>query len=181
MFIGPCMMRQSNWEQVSMCFRLSRDVQGVRCTEIMLRQIPNSIIGNSPCTACLSIILWKNWRTDSFSQKRPLQDSYQFQRICRTWLRMINWSSSMRMSQTSMVMHFTWNAGVWKPVGLGNKTPKHIDDHIGCFGCWVLSRHLFHSDCSFDDSSGHCHCWKISQLHEKNQNIFSSYHDRYQA
>ena len=55
MFIRPCMMRQSNWEQVSMCFHLSPDVQGVRCTEIMLRQLPNSIIGNSSCTTCLSI------------------------------------------------------------------------------------------------------------------------------
>ena len=145
--------------KVSMCFHLSPDVQGVRCTETMLRQIPNSIIGNSPCTTCLSIILWKNWRTDSFSPNRPLQHSYQFQRICTTWLRMINWSSSIRVSQTSMVIHFTWNAGVGKPVSLGNRTPKHIDDHIGCFGCWVLSRHLFHSDCSFDDSSDHCHCW----------------------
>ena len=81
MFIRPCMMRQSNWEQVSMCFHLSPDVQGVRCTEIMLRQIPNAITGNSPCTTCLSIILWKNWRTDSFSQNRPLQHSYQLQRI----------------------------------------------------------------------------------------------------
>ena len=126
MFIRPCMMRQSNWEQLSMCFHLSPDVQGVRCTEIMLRQIPNSIIGNSPCTTCLSIILWKDRRTDSSSQNRPLQHSYQFQRICTTWLRMINWSSSMRMSQTSMVMHFTWNAGVGKPVGLGNRTPSTL-------------------------------------------------------
>ena len=144
MFIRPCMIRQSNWEQVSMCFHLSPDVQGDRCTEIMLRPIPNSIIGNSPCTWCLSIIMLKNWRTDSFSQNRPLQHSYQFQRICTKWLRMMNWSSSMRMSQPSMVMHFTWNAGVGKPVGLGNRTPKLIDDHIGC---WFVSRHLFHSDC----------------------------------
>ena len=56
-----------------------------------------------------------------------------------------------------------------------------FDDHIGCFGCPVVSKHLFHSDCTFDDSSDHCHCWKIFQLHEKNQNISSSYHDRYQA
>ena len=144
MFIRPCMIRQSNWEQVSMCFHLSPDVQGDRCTEIMLRQIPNSIIGNSSCTTCLSIIMWKNWRTDSFSQNRPLQHSYQFQRICTKWLRMMNWSSSMRMSQPSMVMHSTWNAGVGKPVGLGNRTPKLIDDHIEC---WVVSRHLSHSDC----------------------------------
>ena len=171
-------MRQSKWEQVSMCFHLSPDVQGVRCTEIMLRQIPNSIIGNSPWTTCLSIILWKNWRTDSLSQNRPLQHSYQFQRIRTKWLRMINWSSSMRMSHTSMVMHLTWNTGVGKPVGLGNRIPKLIDDHIGC---WVVSKHLFHSDCSFVDSSDHRHCWKIFQLHEKNQNISSSYHDRYQA
>ena len=168
MFSRPCMMRQSNWEQVSMCFHLSPDVQGIRCTEIMLRQIPNSIIGNSPCTACLSIILWKNWRTDSFSQNRPLHHSYQFQWICTKWLRMIYWSSSMHMSQTSIVMHFTWNAGVGKPVGLGNRTPKHIADR---FGCWVVSKHtvIFHSDSPIDDSSDHCHCWKIFQLHEKNQ------------
>ena len=181
MFIRPCMMRQSNWQQVSMCFHLSPDVQSDRCTEIMLRQIPHSIIGNSPCTTRLSIILWTNWRTNSLSPNRPLQHSYYFQRICTKWLRMINWKSSMRMSQTSMVVHLIWNASVGKPAGLENRTPKLIDDHIGCFGCLVVSKHLFHSDCSFDDSSDYFHSWMIFKLHEKNQNISSSYHDRYPA
>ena len=55
------------------------------------------------------------------------------------------------------------------PLLWGTEPPKHIDDHTGCFGCWVESTHLFHSDCSFDTSSDHCHCWKIFQVHEKNQ------------
>ena len=79
------------------------------------------------------------------------------------------------MSHTSMVMHLIWNASVGKPVGLENRTPKHIDDHIGCFECWVVSKHIFHSDCFLDDNSDHCHCWKISELHEKNQNTSLSY------
>ena len=54
----------------------------------------------------------------------------------------INWRFSptyptLLLSQTSMVMHFTWTAGVGKPVGLGNRTPQaHWRPH---WMFWMLS------------------------------------------
>ena len=37
----------------------------------------------------------------------------------------IDHQACIRMSQTSMVMHLTWNEGVGQPVGLGNITPPN--------------------------------------------------------
>ena len=76
--------------------------------------------------------------------------------------------------------HLTWSAGVGKPIGLRNRTPQaHWQPHwmLWMLNC-IQTSLLF---CSFDDSSDHCHCWKIFQLDEKNENISSSYHYRYQA
>ena len=101
------------------------------------------------------LILWTNWRTKWLSQNQPLQHSYYFQRICTKWLRMVTLASIMQAFESPLL---------W-----GKEPPKHIDDHTGCFGCWVEFKHLFHSDCFFDTSSDHYHCWKIFQLHEKNQ------------
>ena len=126
-----------------------------------------------------SIILWKNWRIDSFSQNRPLQHSYQFQWICTKWLRMIKWSSNMRMSYWDINCDaFYMECRHWKAHWSGEQKPQ-----AHCRPLWLLS--CIQTYLSFWLFFWQFQ-WPLPLLKDlstpwKESNISSSCHDIYQA
>ena len=173
-------MRQSNRQQVSVCFHLRP-----RCAGRQMHR--NNVEADSP------FHYWKfalyNVFVDDIVEE--LEDQFI---VLKTNLygTAVNSNESAKIAadDQSIIKHsyeldingdaFDMECSRWKTRWSGEQNPPStFTTTLDALGAELyLTSSSFYS---FEDSSDYCHCWNIFQLHEKSRNISSSYHDRYQA